>query len=99
MAEERPPIPAKIKRKVRQRCGFGCVVCGNPFCDYDHMEEWAILQRHRASEITLLCKQHHGEKTNGLLPLEQVLEANRDPHNRRKGVSSPLKFHFRGRDC
>lgn len=96
--ENRPPIPPEIKREVRQRCGFGCVICGLPLYEYEHMLEWAEVQRHEAEEITLLCRQHHGEKTNGLLPKETVLEANKNPYNLRAGVSKNLFLHYSGND-
>lgn len=69
-------IPRPIQREVRQRCGFGCVICGTPLYEYEHMEEWAEVKRHVAEEITLLCDKHHKEKTNGWLPKEDVRKAN-----------------------
>jgi len=96
--ENRPPIPQDIKREVRQRCGFGCVICGLPLYEYEHMLEWAEVERHVAEEITLLCRQHHGEKTNGLLPIDDVQEANRNPYNFRSGVSRNLFLRYSGND-
>jgi trigger factor len=58
------------------------------------MEEWAQVQRHIAEEITLLCDQHHREKTGGVLPKQVVREANADPFNLREGVSKPYTLHF-----
>jgi hypothetical protein len=89
-------IPLPIQREVRQRCGFGCVICGIPLYEYEHMEEWAEVQRHVSDEITLLCDQHHREKTGGLLPKEVVSLANENPHNLKEGVSKPYNLHFAG---
>jgi hypothetical protein len=89
-------IPYPIKQAVRQRCGFGCVICGLPLYEYEHMLGWANVQRHVADEITLLCDMHHTEKTKGLLPIEKVVEANTNPFNLRKGVSSPYYLHYSG---
>ncbi|EDQ00206.1 hypothetical protein [Shewanella benthica] len=61
------------------------------------MEEWAEVKRHVADEITLLCDQHHREKTGGLLPKEKVSEANSNPFNLREGVSKPYNLHFAGK--
>src|SRR5262245_53494220 len=97
--QDRPEIPDPVQREVRQRCGFGCVVCGLPFYHYDHMEDWSITQTHDPANVTLLCHKHHGEKTNGLLPLREVKKANDNPHNKRQGVSTPYDLHFTGRDC
>jgi hypothetical protein len=85
-----------MKREIRKRCGFGCVICGLPFYEYDHIEEWAMVKRHVADEITLLCRQHHGEKTAGLIPKEMVVSANAAPHNRKTGSSKPFPLHFSG---
>ncbi len=90
-------IPLPIQREVRQRCGFGCVICGIPLYEYEHMDEWAEVERHVADEITLLCDQHHREKTGGLLPKEVVREANANPFNLREGVSRPYNLHFSGK--
>lgn len=90
-------IPLPIQREIRQRCGFGCVVCGLPLYEYEHMEEWAQVKRHVAEEITLLCDQHHREKTGGLLPKEVVRQANSSPFNLREGVSKPYALHFAGK--
>jgi trigger factor len=68
-----------------------------PLYEYEHMQEWAEVKRHVADEITLLCDQHHREKTGGLLPKEVVLEANADPFNLREGVSKPYDLHFSGK--
>src|SRR3982750_2806106 len=98
-APARPPIPDPMKREVRQRCGFGCVICGLPLYEYDHLLGWARVQRHVAEEITLLCDQHHREKTSGLLPEAPVIEANSAPFNLRTGVSRPYDLHFDGEMC
>ncbi|WP_299122433.1 cell division protein [uncultured Winogradskyella sp.] len=89
-------IPLPIQREVRQRCGFGCVICGIPLYEYEHMNEWAIVKRHVADEITLLCDKHHREKTSGLLPKQVVEKANLDPYNLRSGVSKPYDLYFSG---
>lgn len=89
-------IPLPIQREVRKRCGFGCVICGMPLYEYEHMEGWAVVRRHVADEITRLCDQHHREKTNGLLPIEAVRRENSSPYNIREGVSKPYDLHFEG---
>jgi len=89
-------IPLPMQREIRQRCGFGCVICGLPLYEYEHMNEWAQVQSHVASEITLLCDRHHREKTGGLLPKEVVREADAKPFNLREGVSKPYDLHFAG---
>lgn len=89
-------IPLPIQREVRKRCGFGCVMCGNPIYDYEHMKEWAKVKEHIAKDITLLCPSHHRDKTVGLLPKERVIEANRNPFNIKNGKSSSHELYYNG---
>ena len=89
-------IPLPIQRAVRRRCGFGCVICGLPLYEYEHLLGWANVRRHVADEITLLCDKHHREKTSGLLPLTDVVAADKDPMNKRTGVSGTYDLHYSG---
>jgi trigger factor len=98
-SNSRPYIPLPVQREVRQRCGFGCVICGFPLYEYEHMLGWANVQRHVAEEITLLCDRHHREKTAGLLPLAEVEQANAQPYNLREGTSKPYDLHYSGTSC
>jgi hypothetical protein len=95
----RSNIPLPVQRAVRQRCGFGCVICGLPLYEYEHMLGWANVWRHVADEITLLCDQHHREKTSGLLPIDEMQRANSEPFNMRSGVSKPYDLHYSGTAC
>lgn len=53
-----------IRRAVRKRCGFGCVICGSAFIEYDHFEpEFSDALIHDPEHIILLCPQHHALKT------------------------------------
>src|SRR4051794_27586019 len=99
MTQNRPDIPAPVRRQVRQRCGFGCVICGLPLYEYEHMYEWVHTHSHAADELTLLCDRHHAEKTKGLLPKAVVMNANAAPVNIRNGVSEPYGLHFSGSEC
>ena len=96
MSTKRPPIPDPDMRQIRQRCFFGCVLCGLPLYEYDHLDGWTQTKVHDAYRITLLCDKHHTERTKGLLPKEKVEEANRNPFNARAGAggSTPYALHF-----
>ena len=96
MAQDRPPLKPALMREVRQRCGFGCVICGRPIYEYDHLLGWANVQRHVASEITLLCDNHHREKTGGFIPNQKVIEADQKPFNKINGVTAPHTLHYTG---
>lgn len=94
MTKNRPAIPEKIKRRVRQRCGFGCVVCGLPIYEYDHIIEFSKTKHHKADELTLLCPTHHALKTKKLLSAEQISHANKHPHNLKSGQVRTFTFDF-----
>jgi hypothetical protein len=92
-AEPRPPIPDPMKREVRQRCGFGCVICGLPLWNYHHMTPYAVVKDHAADNLTLLCPNHHAEVDHALSE-RQIREFNADPVNVRTGVTSPRRLRF-----
>jgi hypothetical protein len=82
-----------MQRAVRQRVGFGCVMCGSPIYDYEHVHGYTVTG-HVEDAITLLCPMHHREKTAGRLPVSIVEDANARPHNlhHRIGGANPLYF-------
>lgn len=80
MKNSRDKIPPDIKRAVRKRCGYGCILCGNPFFEYDHIVEYNLVKRHEEENLTLLCLDHHGRKTRGLLPTSTIRSANAEPY-------------------
>lgn len=77
----RPHIPEPTKRAVRQRCLFGCVVCGMPIFEYDHLEPYADVCDHDADNIILLCPNHHRDKTSGRLVGDRLQHAGKHPFN------------------
>ena len=94
-------IPEPIARQIRQRCGFGCVICGNPFIDYHHFDPpFSQVREHRADGITILCANHHREANHGRRSAESIKAYNADPECRRTGHTvaaldgsmRPLKF-------
>jgi len=86
MSEERPKIPSLLKREVRQKCKFGCVMCGNPICDVDHIDNYADVQEHDLDNLTLLCTMHHRQKTNKILSPEIVRERTNNIRHMRGGM-------------
>ena len=78
---DRPPIPAHIQRQVRQECRFGCVVCGMPVFQYDHIVDFSETLAHEPSNLALLCPNHHADKTSGRLSRQRVHEARQAPFN------------------
>jgi trigger factor len=87
-----------MKREVRQRCGFGCVICGCPIYDYEHVVDYSVVREHEAANLTLLCPNHHAEKTRGLLAREVIQAANEVPFNRQSGHSAPFHLRYVGQN-
>lgn len=83
-----------MKREVRRRCGFGCVICGSPIVQYDHIREFSKVRAHEASNLVALCPAHHDDKTHGRLPIEVLRAANADPFNRKHGQTTPYLLHY-----
>lgn len=96
---DRPAIPEALKREVRQKCGFGCVICGMPIFDYDHMEEWAKVREHKLENLFLLCLKHHGDKTRGRLSKEAVRQYAQAPFNIGNALSSGNDLLIVGNTC
>lgn len=73
-------IPPDIKREVRKRCGFGCVVCGSAIYEYEHYDpEFKDAIKHSADGIALLCPTDHRRKEKKLLSKENYLKAIANP--------------------
>jgi len=79
-------IPEPILRSVRQRCGFGCVVCGDPFIVYHHFDPpFPEAHEHRPEGITLLCQRCHDDETRHRLAPDYVRQHNANPYCLRAG--------------
>ncbi len=75
------PIPESVKREVRQRCGFGCVVCGSPFIQYHHADvAFADARFHDPAKITILCATCHDRATRGTYSDEKIREHMQRPY-------------------
>ena len=86
-------IPESVKRIVRQRCGFGCAICGNAIYEYEHFApEFKDCKNHSEDGITLLCLQDHGKKTRGYLSQETVKKANGNPKALQNGFWENFDF-------
>ena len=68
----RPPIPSDMKRLVRQKCGFGCVICRVPLYDYEHVDPYNIVQEHTLENLVLMCPNCHRKKGKGFITKERI---------------------------
>lgn len=90
-------IPPEVKLRVRQRCGFGCVICGDAFYEYEHFSpEFKNAKEHHADGITLLCPTHHSAKTRNRMSIAAIVEANQNPKARQEGFSKGALEFGRG---
>lgn len=92
MSAARPGIPEAVRRQVRRECYFGCVICGSPVFDYDHMIDYAVNPEHKADNLVLLCRMHHLDKTAGRLSLERVRHAKSNPANKKRMNTASYKL-------
>lgn len=81
-------IPESVKHAVRQRCGFGCIICGNSIVEYEHVDpEFAQAKRHDPDGITLLCPMCHARVTRKFLSKATVRVAMGNPRCKQQGFS------------
>lgn len=87
-------IKEPIKRQIRRQAGFGCVVCGSAFYDYEHFDpEFKDAKEHNPLGITLLCPSCHASKTRGRMSKAALLSAVANPRCLQVGYSrGPLEF-------
>lgn len=79
-------IPAAVKLLVRQRCGFGCVICGLGIVQYEHVDpEFKNAKVHDPDAIALLCPQCHAKVTTGMWSKARVKLAIRSPKCKQVG--------------
>lgn len=66
-------IPVDVKREIRRRSKFGCVICRCAFYQYEHIDpEFHKAQEHDPKHICLLCGHCHDKVTRGLLSKDTV---------------------------
>jgi hypothetical protein len=90
-------IPAHVRREVRRRSKFGCVICRDGFCIYEHLDDFVGVEVHDPSRICLLCESCHGRitrkqwsKDRARLAYEHVQAQSREEAGEPRG---PLDFH------
>lgn len=74
-------INEPTRKQIREDAGYGCVVCGTLFCDYEHIEpEFHDAERHDPEKMTLLCTGCHGKVTGERKSKRRVWEAKTNPY-------------------
>jgi hypothetical protein len=58
--------PAEVRREVRKRSKFGCVVCRSGFYEYEHIDpQFHDAKEHNPDHICCLCESCHGRVSRG----------------------------------
>lgn len=73
MGSERAHVPSSVARKVRQHCGFGCVLCGDMLTEYAHIEPQAEGGQDTLENLVLLCRSHHKKFDSGQISKKKVV--------------------------
>lgn len=85
-------IPDDIRRQVRRRCGFGCLLCRQAPVQYDHFEpEWVDAKQHDPAGIVLLCPSCHVKRGAGIVSINQIHEALKRAES---GTLGPVRYEF-----
>lgn len=87
-------IGAPNKKIIRKRDGFGCVLCGNLFVVYAHIDPpYKDAESHNLNQITLLCPDHHNDlDIRKTISKQFVKKAMKNPHCLKEGYS---KTHWK----
>jgi len=81
-------IPESVKRQVRQRDGFGCIICGVGIYEYDHFNpEFSEARFHDPNGIISLCARCHTMKEKGLLARVTIENRIQNPRCQEQGFS------------
>lgn len=81
-------IPSDIRRIIRQKSGFGCVVCGRAVYQYEHVAPpFEDALEHDSDKMTLLCGTCHDYVTRGLWSKETIQTAMGNPKCLEEGFS------------
>ena len=65
--EERPPIPAELRRRVLIEVGHRCAIPTCRYIDVDvhHIEPWEQCRKHEYENLIALCPNCHRRATRG----------------------------------
>jgi hypothetical protein len=67
MTENRPPIPADLKRRVLVEAGHRCSIptCRQIICEVHHIIEWSEVKEHKYENLICLCANCHSLAHSG----------------------------------
>ncbi|MBA7534536.1 hypothetical protein ES705_26784 [subsurface metagenome] len=81
-------IPRAVKREVRRRCGFGCVICGFAIYEYHHFDPpFPDAKEHNPNKIVILCGTCHDLEKRKRLSEGRIRNAALNPKCLENGFS------------
>lgn len=81
-------VPPEIKRQIRKDDGYGCILCGDIFVQYEHIDPlWCDAEIHDASKMALLCTSCHDKVTHKRIAKSIIAKAKKEPFCKRKGFA------------
>ena len=72
--EERPAIPADLKRRVLIEAGHRCAIptCRFPTTDIAHIQPWAKVKEHKYENLIALCPNCHRRADKGEIDIKSL---------------------------
>ncbi len=87
-------IPNEIKRIVRKKYGFGCIICGCAIYEYHHYNPpFSEAKEHNPEKIVLLCGKCHDHISRGIWSEEKIKISSNNPKCLEQGYSQSI-FDF-----
>lgn len=84
-------IPQNVRQKIRKESGYGCIICGSMFCDYEHIEpEFNDAKSHDSACMALLCGGCHHHVTGKRKSKNRVWKAKAEPFALKNGYIKEL---------
>ena len=84
-------VPEPVKRAVRQRYGFGCVICGSALIQYHHHDPpFEDAKAHTVEGIVPVCGTHHDYFEHGIWSQSKLDSAIKNPKAKQRGFSHGL---------
>jgi hypothetical protein len=84
-------IPDDIRREIRRRCAFGCVICGSAVTTYEHFNPpFKDAKIHEPKGITLLCGSDQLKSSKNWLSKESIAAADKNPKCKQAGYASEM---------
>jgi uncharacterized protein len=89
MPENRPAIPADLKRKIFMESSHHCAVCGvESSLEIAHIDPWSKVKQHKAENLICVCANCHTRYDNGDWDRKTMLDYKANPWINRQRSSS-----------